>query len=214
MTLSPLASRTVALTPFPSWVKPRNSRPRWIAIPRPARCSPRSRSVSYCGNARFSTTMTSTPRLANSIAVISPTGPAPTTRTSVSMSPAFSLLAVRGANAFGGIMPLRATAGWIDPTVSGGRWAGPGPVPSPTIAGQHSADPRHRELAGRVRDRRLGVHQTDFARTGNVRGRQDAVNGRRHPGQRDLDARRQMGQEPVSYTHLRAHETDSYLVCR
>src|SRR5680860_1784409 len=22
------------------------------------------------------------------------------------------------------------------------------------------------------------------------------------------------GQEPVSYTHLRAHETDSYLVCR
>src|SRR5665647_2394841 len=23
-----------------------------------------------------------------------------------------------------------------------------------------------------------------------------------------------MGQEPVSYTHLRAHETDSYLVCR
>src|SRR5664279_5832237 len=36
--------------------------------------------------------------------------------------------------------------------------------------------------------------------------------GEAEPGA--LFARRDIGLEPVSYTHLRAHETDSYIVCR
>src|SRR5664279_3643326 len=34
------------------------------------------------------------------------------------------------------------------------------------------------------------------------------------PSYGDVRARREDGAVPVSYTHLRAHETDSYLVCR
>ena len=30
----------------------------------------------------------------------------------------------------------------------------------------------------------------------------------------DIPAHAALGIDPVSYTHLRAHETDSYLVCR
>src|SRR5664279_4031190 len=38
--------------------------------------------------------------------------------------------------------------------------------------------------------------------------------GSRHIFTRTLMGRRMTGENAVSYTHLRAHETDSYLVCR
>src|SRR5665647_3831421 len=40
------------------------------------------------------------------------------------------------------------------------------------------------------------------------------LDGRARPPPAQLDPVEARGHQPVSYTHLRAHETDSYLVCR
>src|SRR5664279_1983070 len=115
-------------------------------------------------------------------------------------APAGSVTAIVGPNGAGKTTMLHLVAGLMRPTSGSVR------IGDRTLSDAHRVVPTHRRRVALLTQRSsLFPHLTVL---------ENVAFAPRAAGASRATARDRALKEPVSYTHLRAHETDSYLVCR